>query len=103
MEINVLFIGDIVGEPGREAVAEILPGLRKKYDPDLILANADNATHGRGFSRRHYDELMKLGIDGFSSGDHIWRYEDFVAELDKPDLMVARPANFHKAPGRGFY
>lgn len=102
MKISVLYIGDIVGEPGREAVAALLPELVKQYDPDLILANADNVTHGRGFNRRHYDELRRLGIDGFASGDHIWQYEDFVKELDKPDVMVARPANYYKAPGKGF-
>lgn len=102
MEISVLFIGDIVGEPGRQAVAEILPDLKKEFDPDLILANADNVTHGRGFNRRHHDELLKLGIEGFTSGDHIWRFDDFVAELDSPKVMVARPANFHKAPGKGY-
>ncbi|MEI6477641.1 MAG: TIGR00282 family metallophosphoesterase [bacterium] len=102
MNINVLYFGDIVGESGRDTVAELLPGLIEEYDPDLILANADNATHGRGFSLKHYEELTKLGIDGFASGDHIWRYEDMVSALDDPRTMVARPANHHKAPGRGY-
>jgi metallophosphoesterase (TIGR00282 family) len=102
MKFSVLYIGDIVGEPGREAVAELLPQLKKELDPDLILANGENATHGRGLNLAHYKELSKLGIDAFSSGDHIWRYEDLVNELDKPDVMVIRPANYSKAVGRGF-
>jgi metallophosphoesterase (TIGR00282 family) len=103
MKFSVLYFGDIVGEPGRDAVEELLPGLKEKYDPDLILANAENATHGRGLNRKHYDQLRSLGIDGFSSGDHIWRYDDFVAELDNPTVAVTRPGNYPNAPGKGYY
>lgn len=103
MEISILYIGDIVGEPGRDAVAELLPGIKKQFDPDLILANCENATHGRGFSKKHYDFLTSLGIDAFTSGDHIWNSkEDFIKELNDPKLLVTRPANYSKAPGKGF-
>lgn len=102
MEISILYLGDIVGSPGREAVAEILPDLRTQYNPDLILANVDNVTHGRGINRQHYDELLKMGIDGFSSGDHVWRDREFMAELDKPGMLIARPANYHDVPGKGY-
>ncbi|MBU6388955.1 YmdB family metallophosphoesterase [Patescibacteria group bacterium] len=102
MTFSVLYMGDIVGEPGREAVAELLPGLKKQYDPDLILANAENATHGQGLNPQHYQYLKKLGIDGLSSGDHIWRYDEIIAELDKPDVMVTRPANYPGSPGKGY-
>lgn len=103
MEISILYIGDIVGEPGREAVAELLPALKKDFDPDLILANGENATHGRGFSKSHYEYLRGVGVDAFSSGDHIWHSSnDFIAELDDPKLQVTRPANFVNAPGKGF-
>ena len=102
MTFSLLYFGDIVGEPGRDALAELLPGLKEKYQPDLILANAENATHGRGLNRKHYDFLRGLGIDGFSSGDHIWAYKDFVAEMDRPDVLVARPANYVGAPGKGY-
>lgn len=102
MTFSVLYFGDIVGHPGRDALAELLPELKKQYDPDLILANCENATHGLGFSRSHYDELRALGIDGFSSGDHIWHNRDFVAEMNNPEIMVTRPANYPDAPGRGY-
>lgn len=102
MELRILYIGDIVAEPGRKAVAELLPALKDQYQPDLILANGENTTHGRGMNRAHYDYLRSLGIDGFSSGDHIWHVEDFVQELNNPEIMVARPANYVDAPGRGF-
>jgi 2',3'-cyclic-nucleotide 2'-phosphodiesterase len=102
MTISILYFGDIVGEPGRQAVASALPELRERFQPDAIFANADNATHGRGLSFKHYQELMKLGIDAVASGDHVWRYDDLVAELDNPKIMVCRPANYRNAPGRGY-
>ena len=103
MKFSVLYFGDIVGEPGRDAIAELLPSLRSTYDPDLILANGENATHGRGLNLKHYNELRALGIDGFSSGDHIWRYDDLVGELDKPSMALARPWNYPDAPGKGYH
>lgn len=102
MTFSLLYLGDIVGEPGREALAELLPGLKAEFQPDLIVANAENTTHGKGLNRAHYDYLRSLGIDGFSSGDHIWSIKEFVAQLDNPGVMVARPANYHQAPGRGY-
>jgi len=102
MNFSVLYIGDIVGEPGREAVRELLPQLHKEFSPDLVLANPENATHGRGLNLKHYEELKSLGIDAFSGGDHIWQFEDLVQALDKPGMVLARPANYPKAPGKGF-
>src|ERR1044072_4146145 len=104
MEISVLYIGDIVGEPGREAVAELLPALKKQYEPDLVLANCENATHGKGFNKKHYEFLRAAGVDAFTSGDHIWNSsDDFIAEMESnPELQVVRPANYPKAPGKGF-
>lgn len=103
MDFSVLFIGDIVGRPGREAVAQLLPDLREKYQPDLVLANCENVTHGHGIMRKHYDELRALGVDGFTSGDHIWNNDDIIPHLDNPDVLIARPANYRNAPGRGFF
>lgn len=102
MEIRILYFGDIVGEPGRKAVAELLPALRDEFQPDIIFANAENATNGKGVSLDHYKELISLGIDAMSSGDHIWQSPDITAEMDRPDLMLIRPANYNNAPGRGF-
>ena len=102
MELRVLYIGDIVGRPGREAVAELLPGLREEFKPDLILANAENATHGHGLSPEHYRELLRLGIDAFSMGDHIWNRTDLMPEMDGKDFMLVRPANYRGVPGKRF-
>lgn len=102
MEIRVLYFGDVVGEPGRQAIAELLPGLREEYQPDVIFLNAENATHGKGISFEHYKELKALGIDAFSTGDHIWQSPDIVQEMDNPSLMLVRPANYVNSPGRGY-
>lgn len=102
MELKVIFIGDIVGRPGREAVAELLPQIREKYKPDLILANAENATHGDGLSPEHYRWLLNLGIDAFTMGDHVWAKAELIPEMDKPETMLVRPANYHAAPGKRY-
>lgn len=102
MQFSLLYLGDIVGEPGREAVKELLPGLVKEFAPDLVLANCENVTHGNGVLPKHVEELAGYGIDAFSSGDHIWRYEELLAEIDRPELKLIRPANYPQAPGKGF-
>ena len=102
MLLSILYFGDIVGSPGREAVAAALPGLRSEFDPDLVLANIENATHGRGVLKRHYDELKAAGIDAFSSGDHIWKFKEFINDIGRPELQLVRPANYPQAPGKRF-
>ncbi len=96
-------MGDIVGRPGRAAVAELLPQLREEFKPDLIVANIENATHGRGVKKKHYDELRELGIDAFTSGDHIWQNEDILKHLDDKEVAIVRPANYRNTPGKRFF
>jgi len=101
--MRILFLGDIVGRPGREAVKKILPELKKKHSPNLIMANAENVSHGKGMNMRHYQELKKIGIDFFTSGNHIWRQHDLFELMDSPDTDILRPANYSKEnPGRGY-
>ena len=103
MEATILFFGDIVGRPGREAVAEALPELRKQYAPDLVLANLENVTHGRGVLPKHVQELMNLGIDAFTAGDHLWKFKEILPELDRPNIPIVRPANYPKTvPGKRY-
>ncbi len=102
MKISILYFGDIVGEPGRDTIAEWLPKLRAEYSPDLVFANCENATHGKGVNKAHYEELMKMGIDAMTSGDHIWQSNDIVPYLDRPEIMIVRPANYTNVPGKGY-
>jgi len=99
--IKILFIGDIVGRPGRRSVREFLAENRQKYD--LVFANAENLSSGRGITIEKYLETEAFGIDYFTSGNHIWSYDEFVEYLNDPKIKVLRPANYpNSAPGRGF-
>ena len=74
-EIKILFIGDIVGKPGRKTAANYLETLKSgliDVKPDFIIANAENASHGFGLTQKNYNELISCGIDCLTSGNHIW-------------------------------
>jgi metallophosphoesterase (TIGR00282 family) len=101
--MKVLVLGEIIGRPGREAVGKTLPGLKKKYKPDLIITNGEHLAHGRGLSLNKVAEMSDMGIDFFTTGNHVWGMRDFVEHLDEKDLPVLRPANYPPSvPGRGF-
>lgn len=103
-QLKILFLGDIVGRIGRRALQEKLPELKKKYKPDLVIANAENLAHGKGVSESVLKEMMDCGVDFFTSGDHAWGNK---AEAEKifteNKLPLIRPANFPPAAsGDGF-
>ena len=101
---KILFFGDIVGSIGRGAVAKALPELRAELKPDLIFANVENLSHGRGISAKGLLELDAAGVDAYTSGNHVWENTQGVACFDDPrwtDRLV-RPANIVSGrPGRG--
>jgi 2',3'-cyclic-nucleotide 2'-phosphodiesterase len=100
--INVLFIGDVCGRPGREAVASALPGLRKKHDIDIVITNIENLAHGRGASVKTVREIMSYGVDFMTAGNHIWRHKDFE-ELLSGEFPIIRAINYpDDLPGVGF-
>jgi metallophosphoesterase (TIGR00282 family) len=94
MDLKILFFGDIVGRIGRKAVREIIPTLRKKYDPDLVIANIENLAHGKGITEKTLKEVTESGIDIFTSGNHIFRREEGLDLIAKKDTLVLRPANY---------
>lgn len=101
--MNILFIGDIFGRPGRNTVKKLLPEYRKKYNIDFVVANAENMHHGKGVSEDQVKELLKEGVDFFTSGNHIWKEKNIIPRLDDPKLPLIRPANYPEgAPGRGY-
>ena len=101
MVMKILFIGDIVGSPGRRAVKELLPKIKKAKKIDLVLANAENAAGGSGLTPRLADELFSSGINGITSGDHIWKRREILELLDREDRIL-RPLNYPAgAPGVG--
>jgi len=100
--IKVLCLGDVVGEPGRTLVQELLPGLRKEFALDLIIANAENAAGGLSPDIKTSEELHAAGVDVLTSGDHVWKRKEFYPFLDQNKHWAIRPANFPEgAPGAG--
>jgi 2',3'-cyclic-nucleotide 2'-phosphodiesterase len=101
--MKILFIGDIFGSPGRDTIEDLLPKIKEKYSPNLIIANGENVTHGKGLSKEHVSKLTRVGIDFFTSGNHIWANKKSVPELDNVKFPVIRPANYPPSvPGRGY-
>lgn len=99
--MKVLFIGDIVGKPGRRAVKEGLPGLVNKLKIDFVIANAENAAGGFGITQSVGEDLFSLGIDVLTSGNHIWDKKDAVSYIPKESRLL-RPANYPgDVPGSG--
>lgn len=100
--MNILFIGDIVGRPGRQAVKALLPQLKEEHRLNLVFANGENLAGGKGMTLETYLEMIEAGINYFTSGNHIWHEPEFIPQLDDPSIRVLRPANYPQgAPGRG--
>ncbi|MBT9135076.1 MAG: hypothetical protein DDT34_00124 [Firmicutes bacterium] len=101
--LNILFLGDIVGRPGREAVQKLLPQIRQQYSINYCIANGENAAHGTGLTRDVADELFSLGIDVITGGNHIWDKKEILSFIDDYPRVV-RPYNYPPgAPGRGVF
>jgi metallophosphoesterase (TIGR00282 family) len=100
--LRVLFIGDIVGRPGRRAIKEMLSSLKVEYKPNIIIANGENAAGGKGITRKTADELFCSGIDILTMGNHVWDQKEVYNFIDGEERMV-RPANYPPdTPGRGY-
>lgn len=98
--MRLLFIGDIVGSPGRNLIKDILPGIKKQEDIDVCIANAENAAGGSGITSKVADELFLSGVDVITSGDHVWRNKEIYNVINRSDRLL-RPANFpHATPGQ---
>lgn len=89
--MKILFIGDIFGKSGRRAINIELPKIKNKYKIDLVIANAENTSHGRGLSSKHYQQLKSYGIDYFTFGNHTWYQKDIKEVLNNKDVI--RPLN----------
>jgi metallophosphoesterase (TIGR00282 family) len=99
--VKVLMLGDVVGRPGRAALKKRLPALREEFGPDLVVANAENASGGLGLSAKNARELLALGLDAMTTGNHVWKFRDLYNVLNTEPRLL-RPANYPPgAPGRG--
>lgn len=100
--MKLLFIGDIVGQIGREALKTYLPKLKEKYKPQLTIANAENAAHGKGITEKVYKELLQCGIDMMTMGNHVWDNSDIFNFINDAHKLI-RPVNLSKhTPGVGY-
>ena len=99
--MKILFIGDVVGSPGRHAINKLLSGLKDAYAIDFVIVNAENASGGSGITAKVSAELFAAGVDVLTSGDHIWKKRE-IFELINQEERILRPLNFPSgAPGRG--
>jgi metallophosphoesterase (TIGR00282 family) len=99
--MNILFVGDIFGRPGRDALLRWLPGFREDRAVDFVIANGENAANGAGITSKIAKQLLAGGVDVLTTGNHVWRQKEVYPFL-ATDERIVRPANYPPgAPGRG--
>ncbi len=100
--MNILFIGDIVGKPGRKAVGLLLPDLRKEVAADIVIANVENLAHGSGITKTTLEEIHTAGVDAYTAGNHVWTKPEILDIMADSSIPLVRPANFPgDTPGVG--
>ncbi len=101
-KLKIALIGDVIGRPGRQFVAALLPKLKTRYAPDVVIANGENSAGGLGMIKRTADELFAAGVDLLTGGNHIWDKKEALPLL-RVEPRIARPLNFPpSAPGQGW-
>ena len=99
--MKVLFVGDVVGSPGRRGLAAAMPELRERHAPDFVVVNGENSAGGMGITEKTAGELFDAGADAITTGNNVYRHRDAYGYLDSEPRIV-RPANYpHANPGRG--
>src|SRR5271170_47091 len=101
MAMRIFFLGDVIGKPGREAMAAELPALKSSLKPDMVIANGENAAGGFGLTRGVAEEFFALGVDVITTGNHWADQREILTYIETEDRIL-RPANYPKGtPGRG--
>ncbi len=99
--MRALFIGDVVGSPGRRGLATAMPELRDRHSPDLVIVNGENSAGGLGITEKTANEMFAAGADVITTGNHVYRHREAYSYLDRAERVV-RPANYPIGnPGRG--
>jgi hypothetical protein len=92
--MKILYLGDIMGDPGIKVVRDLLPKIKAKYDVDLVIAQSENVSQGKGIFKADYQELKTLGVDFFTGGNWSLFRDETVELLDDPEQPIIRPANY---------
>lgn len=98
--MRILFIGDVVGRSGREALLEYLPRLKQKLAPDVVIVNGENAAHGFGINDKVCLEMFAVGVDVITTGNHVWDKREVIPYIQKEPRLL-RPLNFPEGAGGG--
>jgi len=99
--VRFLFVGDVVGSPGRRALDQLLPMLRERHEIDFAVVNGENSAGGLGITEKTASQIFAAGADAITLGNHVWKHREVYAYLDREPRIV-RPANYPKGnPGRG--
>ncbi|MFO8057846.1 MAG: TIGR00282 family metallophosphoesterase [bacterium] len=100
--MNILFIGDVVGRPGRRILNRLLPELMEEHNAQLVVVNTENAAGGFGMSQSIHDQMVGMGVDVLTTGNHVWDRREFIKEIEHCE-RVLRPANYPPGvPGKGW-
>ena len=100
--MKILYCGDIVGRAGRNVITGHIAEIRQKYAVDFVIANGENAAHGFGLTPGIADDLLNAGVDGLTTGNHIWQQREIYPYLDSCKKII-RPLNYPDAlPGKGW-
>lgn len=99
--MKILFIGDVVGSPGRDMIQTYLPKLKEKYRPQVTIVNGENAAAGKGITEKIYKSFMQNGVQTVTMGNHTWNKKEIIDFIDEAPYLI-RPANFpENNPGKG--
>lgn len=98
--MKILMVGDIYGESGLDILTKELPDLKQTYKPHLIIVNAENASQGRGITKKIYKQLMELGVHVVTMGNHVFANKELATFIDESNII--RPINFLNVPGKGY-
>lgn len=101
--MRIMYVGDIMGEVGIETVEQLLPELRREYQIDLVIAQAENVSEGRGITPRDFNRLQKTGVDFCTGGNWSLYRSAIIPFMDDPNQPIIRPANYPEGmPGKGY-
>lgn len=100
--MRILFVGDVVGSPGRDMLKAYLPRLKSKYKPTLTIINGENSAAGKGITEKIYKQMLEVGAQVVTLGNHTWDQRELIEVIDNCEYLI-RPANFpEEVPGKGY-